>query len=97
MTIDSASGGTGGAGDINVNDAISWSANTTLTLTASNNVNINANITASGNSAGLAINPNTVSGLEAASGSGTYTLLSGASINLPGATPACRSPATPTR
>ena len=44
-----------GNGDINVNDAVSWSANT-LTLTAWRNVNINAVMTASGTSA-LALNP----------------------------------------
>jgi large exoprotein involved in heme utilization and adhesion len=43
-------------GDINVNAAVSWSANTTLTLTAANNININQAITATGASAGLALN-----------------------------------------
>jgi filamentous hemagglutinin family protein len=44
------------SGDINVNADVSWSANTKLTLTAHNMVNIHANITATGASAGLAIN-----------------------------------------
>lgn len=43
-------------GDINVNDVVSWSASTTLGLNASNNININASLTASGASAGLAMN-----------------------------------------
>ena len=57
-----------GAGNLNVNDAVGWSANTALTLTASHHVNINADITATGNSAGLLINPNTANGGVAASG-----------------------------
>ena len=52
--IEPAIGGTG-LGDINVNAAISWSANTTLTLWAANLINVNADITASGASAGLAL------------------------------------------
>jgi filamentous hemagglutinin family protein len=39
-----------GSGDINVNDAVNWSANT-LTLTAARDININAVMTASGTSA----------------------------------------------
>src|SRR6202167_1955948 len=87
VLIESSTGHSAGLGDINVNDAVAWSANTVLTLTASNNVNVNANITATGNTAGLVINPNTLNGVDAASGSGTYTLQSGASITLSGATP----------
>lgn len=44
------------AGDIHVNAAVSWSADTTLTLNAYNNININAAITATGTNAGLALN-----------------------------------------
>ncbi|MET3440515.1 filamentous hemagglutinin family protein [Variovorax paradoxus] len=44
------------SGDINVNAAVSWSANTTLTLNAYNDININAPITATGTSAGLVLN-----------------------------------------
>ena len=44
------------SGDINVNAAVSWSANTTLTLNAYNNININAPITATGATAGLVMN-----------------------------------------
>ncbi|WP_400767103.1 filamentous hemagglutinin N-terminal domain-containing protein [Methylosinus sporium] len=44
------------AGDVNVNDTVSWSANTTLGLAASNNININAPIVASGASAGFTMN-----------------------------------------
>ncbi|MCK9389554.1 MAG: YDG domain-containing protein, partial [Sulfuritalea sp.] len=55
VTILSSSGATAGNGDINVNDAVSWSANTTLNLQAANVINVNADITASGASAGLAL------------------------------------------
>ncbi|OPY68473.1 MAG: The GLUG motif protein [Syntrophorhabdaceae bacterium PtaU1.Bin034] len=42
--------------NIYVNDAVSWSANTTLTLLADNSININAPITASGDTAILILN-----------------------------------------
>ncbi|MDR0363376.1 MAG: filamentous hemagglutinin N-terminal domain-containing protein, partial [Planctomycetota bacterium] len=46
----------GGNGDIFVNDAVSWSANTTLTLTAERGVIVNRAITATGANAGLSVN-----------------------------------------
>ncbi|MDP2145060.1 MAG: GLUG motif-containing protein, partial [Gallionella sp.] len=49
----STTGGTGTEGDINVNDAVSWNANS-LVLTAQNNININAVMTATG-TAGLGL------------------------------------------
>jgi len=50
VTIESVNGSSGTAGDINVNDTVSWSANT-LTLDAENNINITADmtVTSSGN------------------------------------------------
>ncbi len=87
VVLQSNSGQAAGAGNLNVNDAVSWSANTALTLTASNNVNVNANITATGNSAGLAINPNTANGGVAASGAGLLNLSNGAAITLSGTAP----------
>ena len=87
VTLLSSGGGTAGAGNVNVNDAVTWAANTTLTLTASNNVNVTANITASGNTAGIVINPNTANGAETASGTGAFVLGTGASISLPGTAP----------
>ena len=54
VTIATSANGTG-LGDINVNSAVSWSANK-LTLTAHNDININAVMTASGSST-LALNP----------------------------------------
>ncbi|MDP1579858.1 MAG: filamentous hemagglutinin N-terminal domain-containing protein, partial [Candidatus Didemnitutus sp.] len=47
VLIQSSSGTPGGNGDINVNDAVSWSANS-LTLTAARDININAVMSASG-------------------------------------------------
>jgi filamentous hemagglutinin family protein len=49
VTILSSTGAAGVNGDIFVNDAVSWSANT-LTLTAARNINLNAVMTASGSS-----------------------------------------------
>ena len=89
VTIQSSAGTvvTNGSGNINVDDTVSWSANSTLTLTASNNVNVNANITATGNTAGLVINPNTLNGGQAASGTGAFNLSMGNSITLSGTNP----------
>ena len=87
VILQSSAGASTGAGNVNVNDAVSWSANTTLTLTAANNVNVNAPVTATGSTAGLAINPNTANGSEAASGTGTFILGAGAAINLPNVSP----------
>ncbi|MEX8520578.1 MAG: GLUG motif-containing protein [Leptothrix sp. (in: b-proteobacteria)] len=75
VTLQSSSGGTAGSGDININDAVSWSANT-LTLTAANNVNINAVMTATG-SASLAMNPATANGADAAVAGGTVNVALG--------------------
>ena len=59
-----SSGGTAdGSGDINVNEAVSWSANK-LTLTAAKDVNINAVMTANGSST-LALNTATTNGGDA--------------------------------
>jgi len=83
VTLQSSKGGKSGAGDVNIDDAVSWSANTGLTLTASNDVNVNQTVTATGATASLAINPNTANGTATASGTGTFNLGSGAAINLP--------------
>ncbi|SIS42602.1 YDG domain-containing protein [Neptunomonas antarctica] len=89
VTILSSSGTANGSGDVNVNDAVNWSANTTLALTASNNVNVNANINATGTSAGIAFNPNTANGAgasaEAASTTGKLILAPGVTVGLSGA------------
>lgn len=45
-TVTNLYGTTGTNGDININDAVSWAANTILTLQAARNININKSITA---------------------------------------------------
>ena len=47
VTIASSNGGSGTAGNVNVNDAVTWSANK-LTLNAQSNINIAANLNGSG-------------------------------------------------
>jgi filamentous hemagglutinin family protein len=83
VTILSSDGGTSGNGDIFVNDAVSWSANTSLTLSAYRNVDVNSNITATGNTAGLVLTPDTCG----AACVGTYSLNNGAVITLSGSSP----------
>ncbi|SFU51919.1 filamentous hemagglutinin family N-terminal domain-containing protein [Polaromonas sp. YR568] len=56
VTLETDASTGSGSGDINVNAAVTWSANTRLTLNAYNNININAAITATGASAGLELN-----------------------------------------
>lgn len=80
VTITTAGGGAEN-GDIVVNDAVSWSADTTFSLSAYRNVNVNASLTATGNTAGLVLAPNI--GL----GGGGYSLNNGAVITLSGSTP----------
>ncbi|MGH3261701.1 MAG: beta strand repeat-containing protein, partial [Trebonia sp.] len=83
VQLESSAGANSGSGNVNIDDTVTWSANTTLTLTASNDVDVNASVTATGAGTGLVINPNTVNGAETASGTGTFNLAPGASINLP--------------
>ena len=77
VTLASTSGHASGNGDIFVDDAVSWSANTTLTLNAVRNIQINNSITATGNTAGLVLTY----------GSGDNYYVNGAKITLSGATP----------
>jgi filamentous hemagglutinin family protein len=55
FVIQTATMGTAGNGDIFVNDAVSWSSNSTLTLQAERSVKVNAPITATGSGAGLTV------------------------------------------
>ncbi|MBU1364995.1 MAG: filamentous hemagglutinin N-terminal domain-containing protein [Gammaproteobacteria bacterium] len=55
ITLQSGNGASGSNGDININDSVSWSADTTLILNAYRNININGSITATGNSGKLAL------------------------------------------
>ncbi|WP_162130770.1 S-layer family protein, partial [Polaromonas sp. CF318] len=78
VVIQSSSGAAGTAGDVNVNDVVSWSANQ-LTLNAQNNININANLNASGTGK-LALEY----GQGTTSGAGSsYNVNNGAKVNLP--------------
>lgn len=77
FTIQSTTGGTGTAGDVNINDAVSWSANK-LTLNAQNNLNFNAALNGSG-SASLALEYG--QGAVAAGNAATYLVK--AAISLP--------------
>jgi filamentous hemagglutinin family protein len=77
VTITTATMGTpGGNGDIFVNDAVSWSASSTLTLTAQRNINVNATMVATGNTAGISLAHN-----------GKFTTGNSASITLSGSSP----------
>ncbi|WAC74486.1 YDG domain-containing protein [Roseateles sp. SL47] len=80
VTLQSTSGTTGGtAGDININQAVSWSANTTLTLNAQNNIHFNADVTASGATGKLALQY----GQSSTAGTGSdYVIAKGVKINL---------------
>ncbi len=70
VTILSSNGAnTMGSGDINVNDAVNWSANK-LTLTAARDININAVMRATGTSS-LTLNTATANGQDAAVLGGT--------------------------
>jgi hypothetical protein len=55
IEIQSQNGAKEGKGDININDAITWSADTTLTLSAENDIYINNAITAKGANAGVVL------------------------------------------
>jgi len=76
VTLQSSGGAAAGNGDININDAVSWSANT-LTLTAARDVNINAVASATG-SAGLVMNTATANGGNAAVAGGRVKVALGA-------------------
>jgi len=82
VTLQSSSGATGTAGNININDTVNWSANK-LTLNAQNNININATMTAT-STASLALNY----GLGALAADNTSQIMTtnGASVNLPAST-----------
>ncbi|MCC6416163.1 MAG: filamentous hemagglutinin N-terminal domain-containing protein [Opitutaceae bacterium] len=77
FAVQSTTGSSGTAGDVNVNDTISWSANT-LTLNAQNNINLNAVMNGSG-TASLALEYG--QGAVAAGNTSNYVVK--AAINLP--------------
>lgn len=86
VTILSSQGATAGNGDIFINDAITWSANTTLTLSAERNIIVNASITATGSSSTLALNGGTAGGGGSA---GTISGGSGACLSIAGSGSTC--------
>jgi filamentous hemagglutinin family protein len=77
VSILSSSGTSGTAGDVNVNDVVSWS-NNKLTLNAQNNINLNANLNGSGG-ASLALEYGQKS---VAAGNGSEVVIH-APVNLP--------------
>lgn len=82
VTIFSTSGSSGVNGDVNVNDAVSWSANT-LTLNAYRNINLNANLSASATGK-LALEYG--QGAVASGNTGDYIFAPGIQVNLPAGT-----------
>jgi len=70
------------SGDIFIDDAVSWSANTIFTLEAHRNIYINKDITATGNTAGMVITPN----FDGDGSGGSYSL-DKAKITLSGSNP----------
>lgn len=87
VVLAAAQGGAGDtdAGDIHVNAAVSWSANTTLTLNAIRDVNVNANISSThASGGGLAINPGNGGAFNLATGSRITLAGSGATLAIGG-------------
>nr|WP_238342585.1 MBG domain-containing protein [Polaromonas vacuolata] len=86
VSISSTSGATGTLGNLNVNDAVSWSTNK-LTLTAVNDVNINAVMTATG-AASLELNPtgkvNVALGVSGFTGSVDFSNLNPGALTIKG-------------
>jgi filamentous hemagglutinin family protein len=77
VTIQSSGGSTGTAGNINVDDNVTWAAHT-LTLSAQSDININSVMNASG-TASLAL----LYGQKAVSAGNTSTYIVNAPVNLP--------------
>ncbi|MDB5125754.1 MAG: filamentous hemagglutinin N-terminal protein, partial [Mucilaginibacter sp.] len=75
VAIQSSTGAAAGSGDINVNQAVTWTGAHTLSLQADNNININAAI--SGANGGLTLNATGGISATAAVGVGTFTLQAG--------------------
>ena len=67
--------GSGSDGDLNINDAVTWNANTQLGLHATHNININAPVTAKGTHAGVKLKTD----------NGDYFFNNNAALTLPGA------------
>jgi hypothetical protein len=76
--------GNGTDGNININDAVSWSTDSILALNATNNININAPITSFGTNAGLVMNYGgfAANGVAAASTNYNINMASHGSVTL---------------
>ncbi len=88
VVIKNSTDGQGSGGNINVNDAVSWSTDSILTLNATNNININAAITATGLNAGLVLNYGGYTTSHPVTAAGTdynINMASGGSVTLSGA------------
>ncbi|ROZ87594.1 filamentous hemagglutinin N-terminal domain-containing protein [Pseudomonas neustonica] len=72
------------AGDIHVDAAVSWNANTTLSLKAHNDIHINQGITATGTNAGLVLNTGADKDYSIASGVSVTLSGSNAALNING-------------
>ena len=83
VTILSTSG-SGKGGNIDVNDVVNWSADTTLTLDATKAINVNAVLTGSGTGSGLALNAGTDVNVNAPSSLqvASLTATAGDNVNL---------------
>jgi len=79
VIIDSVSGVNGVNGDVNVNDAVSWTSNSSLTLKAQNNINIKANISSTNATGKLNLQYGQSSN---AGGTSDYVVGNGAKISL---------------
>ena len=79
VAIASSSGAGAGNGDINVKDAVNWSANR-LTLTAARDINITAVMNATG-SAALTLNTATANGADVGVAGGTVNVANGGRVD----------------
>jgi filamentous hemagglutinin family protein len=86
VTLATDAGAGTDSGDIHVNAAVSWNANTTLTLNAYNDININAPITATGTSAGLVLNHGNYASTGTVAGGTDYNVKAPITLSGAGAT-----------
>ena len=90
VTLSSSLGGAGTLGNVNINDAITWTTGTTLSLTAVNSILINAAIT--GRNGGLSLTPSAAGTVTTGAGGavdvGTFSLNQGTWNQIGGTLPA---------
>ncbi|SCA55990.1 putative Filamentous hemagglutinin family N-terminal domain containing protein [Candidatus Terasakiella magnetica] len=92
VSISSTTGGSGTGGHVYINDAVSWSADTSLTLSAVNDIFITQDVTATGNNAGLNLYYGGTDGTTApTAGKDFYLdLANGANVTLSGSSPSLK-------